>query len=119
MDIQIIDENIKELEMGDTTFDTVQELAFLYIVKANFKSSIQTMVEREYDDILPAYKKYVEAKRQFQFNQADETSMLKYLQLLCNEIQEFILSLYSSTNMRKERHYIVETLTKLSEIIAQ
>lgn len=103
MNLQIIEENIKELEMADTTFDTVQELALLYIIKNNLKSPVQTTVEREYTEILPAYKKYVEAKRQFQLKQTDETNMIKYMELLCSEISDFLIALYSGTSTYKER----------------
>lgn len=119
MDIEIIQDNINELENADTTFDNVRELALLYVVRDNLKTSTQTVVTNEIDDILPAYQKYIDAKRKFQLQQTDETGMLKYIQLVCQETKEFILALYKGTDMRKERHYIVETLSYLYENICK
>ena len=113
MDIQIINENITELENLDTTFDNVQELAYLYIIKDHFTKSDK--IEQELSDILPAYQRYVEAKRRFQLNLTDSEPMIELLKLLCQEIADFIGILYSGTSTRKERHILEETLSKIHQ----
>lgn len=110
MDIEIINENIKILEDSETSLENIQELALLYTVKNNFSGD---KVESELSDILPAYKKYLDAKRKFQMKEIDDTPMVDYMKLLCKEIQDFVLLLYNNTHTRKERHYIEETLSYL------
>lgn len=100
MNLQTIQENILELENSETTFDSVQELAYLYIIRNNFKSDA---VEKEMSDILPAYEKYISAKKKYQLGETDDTCMIKYMELLCDEISEFLSALYSGTSTRKER----------------
>ena len=119
MDIQIINENITILENSDTTVDNVQELALLYIVRKGLKSSLQTMVDGELKDVFPAYTKYIEAKRKFQLNEIDEFAMVKYMQLLCNEIKEFIETLYHTTDTRKERVILTEMSSYLYNVVSQ
>ena len=110
MDIQIIQDNIDVLENSETSLENIQELALLYTVRNNFSGD---KVESELSDILPDYKKYLDAKRKFQMKETDDTPMVDYMKLLCKEIQDFVLLLYNNTHTRKERHYIEETLSYL------
>ena len=119
MDIEIIQDNIEELENADTTFDNVRELALLYIVRNNLKSSVQPVVIRELHDIFPAYQKYVEAKQAYQRHISDDSALVNYMQLLCQEIREFMVALYAGTDLRKERHYIEETLSTIQDTISK
>ena len=114
MNIEIIQENIDELENADTTFEAVQELAYLYIIRNNL--SEPGIVKKELADIVPAYQKYVAAKRRFQLGEIDDEPMIKTMQLLCMEIKEFVLALYSGTGTRKERIYIEETVSSLFSV---
>lgn len=123
MDIDILEENIQELENSDTTFENVQELAYLYIIKDHLYSSNASIkqddVEKELSDILPAYQKYINSKRRYQLHDTDDESMIKFMQLVCQELKEFILSLYNGTSTRKERHYIEETLSYLIDHLVE
>lgn len=110
MDIIEIQNTIKELEDGPTTFDSCIKLASLYTVADKFTSD---EVEEELDDILPAYKKFCNVKQAYQLGHTTMEAMLYELTLLSTEIQEFIETMYSSTNSPEERHIIVETLTNL------
>ena len=104
MNIDVINENIKELENSETTFENVQELAYLYTVKNNFQKFDE--VETELNEIFPAYKKYVESKREYQLHRTDETGMIKYMEILCQEVADFLDALYSGTSTLKERKFL-------------
>ena len=122
MDIQIIEEAIQSLEYEDVTYDNVAELASLYIVYNNLKRPLNSMtepVESELQDILPSYKVYCESKRRYQLGKTNEGEVIKNLKLLGTEITEFIEALYSGTDMKKERLYIVETLTQITEKLSK
>ena len=113
MDIIAIKEAIEELENGDTSPDNVSELASLYIVYENLKTALKTMVEREYDDILPAYKQYCTTKRRYQLGEITEGAVIKDLKLVCTEIREFVSTIYKNTDMNRERNILTETLETL------
>lgn len=112
LDLVMINETIRELENGDTTFDSCIKLSALYQVRKELELP-QSQVEDELDDILPAYRKYIQTKIQYQMGAGSENSVINCIQLLCQEILEFINSLYSSTNGENERHYIEETVKNL------
>lgn len=65
--------------------------------------------ENELMEILPAYEKYVNAKRLYQMKQTDDVAMVEYMELLCYEISDFMMELYAGTSTRKERHHLEET----------
>lgn len=113
MDIVAINQAIETLENLDTTFDNVHELASLYIVRQNFQDGLKTMVEREYDDILPEYKQYCEIKRKYQLKEVSEGLVIKELKEVCREIEEFLHILYVGTDMNKERKILQEMLQSL------
>ena len=70
--------------------------------------------KNELMEILPAYDKYIESKRKYQMYESDDIAMCHYMDLLCEEIADFIYSLYSGTETRKERHKLEETLSQLA-----
>lgn len=117
MDIQEIKNTIKELEAGETTFASCQKLASLYVVIDRLEKAepIQEPdeVENELDDILPAYIKFRDIKKQYQLDEITEEKVLNQMMLVCMEIEEFIHTMYSGTDMAEERHIIVGTLTNL------
>lgn len=113
MDIQAIMDNINELENGITNVDNVQELANLYIVRDNLLKHNTNPIEQELNDILPAYKKYCVTKRKFQLKEITEEAVLSDMKLLCQEISEFIHTLYSNTDFYKERALLLQTLEDL------
>lgn len=114
MDIIAIEDAIHTLEEADTTADNVAELASLYIVYENNKKTIQKMVEAEYDDILPAYRKYCATKRRYQLGEITEGAVINDLKLLCSEIREFIHALYCHTDMNRERKLLEDLISNLT-----
>lgn len=118
MDVLEIENTIKELEEGDTTFTNCQKLASLYVVLDKLGNT-DDKVEQELDDILPAYRLFVNTKRRYQLGEIQESAVLNELMLVCREIQEFINIMYVGTDMPEERHIIERTLTTLYEKYAQ
>lgn len=117
MDINIIDGVIKELEESDVTFENVRELACLYIVRTNLGEDkpvvINNNVEKELNDILPRYRDYCDIKRKYQLNEITEDAVIEAVKRLCLEIQEFIDSLYTSTNFYRERRLLLDMIDNL------
>lgn len=113
MDIVAIEDAIETLENSDPTVNNVAELANLYIVHEHIKRPVKTVIEREYDDILPAYKQYCNTKRRYQLNEVTEGAVIKDLKLLCTEIEEFLHILYVGTDMNRERNLIMDLLKTL------
>lgn len=83
-------------------------------MKAGLKSTSDG-IEDELRDILPSYRIYCGSKRKYQLGQANEIEVIQNLNLLCREISEFVNSLYSGTDMNKERLYIRKEITKIYE----
>lgn len=108
LDLQEIENTIQELEDSDTTFDTCIKLSALYNVRDHLTKHSDE-VTLELSDIFPAYQKYVDAKYKFQMNEISDSQMIKFMELLCQEIKDFISSLYSGTDTDTERHYIEKT----------
>lgn len=114
MDIRIINEVIEDLENKETTQENVQELASLYIVREYIVPK-ETCSEStsELLDILPHYRKYCNTKRQYQLGETESDSVIESLKSLSNEIYEFLTTLYSSTNMLKERKELEAVIAKV------
>ena len=113
LDLEEINNTILELENGDTTFDTCIKLAALYTVRD--KQLIpKSETEKELGDILPAYRKYVGVLKAYQMGNSSDQSLIDCIQLVCQELREFIISLYSSTDGSNFRHYIEETVQDLA-----
>jgi len=119
MDIQVIENTITDLENAENTFENCSKLASLYIIRDECKNAntggIDT-TESELLDILPAYRYYVDAKRKYQMNTTDDEAMVATLSSLCVEIYEFFQTLFSGTDIPKERNLIRELIEKLQKI---
>jgi hypothetical protein len=118
MNLSDIEYEIDLLENEEFTAENVADLASLYIVYDNMKHDLNRTsdgIEKELNDILPSYQNYCESKKRYQLGNANEGEVIKTLNLLCKEISEFILSLYSGTDMNKERIYIRNEITKIYE----
>lgn len=113
MDIQAIEDNIKELENGITNVDNVQELANLYIVREYIVKTDTNPVEKEINDILPAYNRYSTTKCNYQLNKVSEDAVVHDMELLCQELKDFIIALYSNTNFFRERRILISTIQGL------
>lgn len=116
MDIIAIREAIESLEKAETTPDNVAELASLYIVYQNLnKFENNDEVQAELDDILPCYQKYCEIKRRYQLNQAIDHEVVQGMKNVCRELKEFIDTLFSHTEMHRERMLIRKMLQEVYE----
>lgn len=117
MDIQVIEDNIRILEDSETTVETVEELANLYTVydRLKYKQPRTVSSQDEFNDILPAFNTYIEARRQNQLGNTNEELVQHSLKLLCQELKEFIETLYANTGSRKERLSILYLTKELYE----
>lgn len=108
-----IQEQINLLESDVTSLDNVLELAALYIIRDKLQDATQGAVMKEMSDILPSYRKYAAAKRAYQEHQAEEDAVLHQLDLLCQEIGEFLMALYGSSCFYKERRKLRKMLERV------
>ena len=134
MDIQEVVNTIAQLENDVTTFENCFKLASLYTVRDNYEKQMakeeqpkddvslitttepDDTVEREYSDILPQYKEYVDIKRKFQLGEIAETAVATQIQKVCLEISEFVRMLYSCTDIPVEREYIKDMIGGLQNL---
>ena len=124
LDLTMVDNTIHELEMADTNFMNCERLASLYIIKSHFNNQShtednppielnvteETSVQKELFDILPHYNMYCDKKRDYQLGRVGKDVVIKSMELVCNEISEFLHILYSSTDMQEERDLIIQML---------
>ena len=115
LDMQMVENTIKELEDADTNFANCEKLANLYIVREY--NTVTDEVTEELSDILPHYNIYCNKKKEYQVNKIGEDVVINALQIVSNEIYEFIHTLYSSTDMIEERSIIISLIDKLQETI--
>lgn len=121
MNITEINNTVIELENGDTNFANCQKLASLYIIQDRYNRSTQNtdievkedVVQEELQDILPQYQRYCEIKRKFQLNEVTENAVINSIHNVCQEITEFIRTLYGSTDMQEERDAIQQMLSAI------
>ena len=116
-----VQNTIKELENGETTFATCQKLASLYIVRKFYSPESEQIeeVSTEIDDILPAYQQYCEVKRQFQLQKLPDTSVIRAMKSVCTELKDLIMVIYSNSDMENERQQLKNLLIDLTtELVA-
>lgn len=113
MDLIEIQNAIYRLESGDTTFENCEKLANLYTIVNNFPQDDDDSddVVEEYNDILPSYDAYCEAKREYQMGSHNDIDVIQAkMQILCKEIKEFLCTLYSGTDSESERKAILNMI---------
>ena len=71
-------------------------------------------VRKELEDILPSYYEYLQVKTSYQMGEISESRVIKSLKFVCIEIREFLNTLYSSTDMNKERKCIRDMIDNIS-----
>lgn len=116
MNIDDINKEIARL-VQDNSHESCQKLASLYIVKDHLRPSTQDETEKQLMDILPSYNKYVCIKRNYQLGNAGEQAVGISLKNLCQEVFEFVVSLYSGTSTPEERRYLQELSDKIKNFI--
>ena len=120
MNLDILQNTIEELECSETTFFNCQNLAHLYIVREYYKprhSSLLTDTEqltKELSDIFPQYRKYIDSKRNYQLHKISQEEVIYNMKILCKEIQEFIIMLYTNSDCTDERKFIKEIIQNVS-----
>ena len=113
LDIEEIDNTIETLENSSTTFDNVLKLASLYIVKEHMQNVSTGQIdvsESELKDILPAYRKYVDVKKEFQLNHIDKSALISSMNIVCKEIHEFLTTLYQNTECIECRELLIDMI---------
>lgn len=114
MDISTINELIDDLENAETSLSNVRNLSALYNVKTHLLGTEKfDKTTKELNDILPSYINYIETKRRYQLKEINETNVLIQLQRVCKEIKEFIQTLYSGTDMPKEREILQKMIKEM------
>lgn len=105
MNIDTINELIDELEHGETSLSNIRNLSALYIVKSNILGHNVKVdaTEKELRDVLPSYLQYIEVKRKYQLKTITADALYTALNSLCNEINEFLHTLYACTDTEQER----------------
>ena len=119
LDIEEIENTIEELENERTTFENCLKLASLYIIRGEHSKPVYDVgndVQRELNDILPQYKKYVEVKRRYQLGEVTEKAVENMIKNVCIEISEFIHTLYTGTDLPIERFCIKNMLENLMDL---
>ena len=105
---------IQTLESGPTTYDSCSKLAALYTVRKELLGNQTNPVVVELQEIIPEYKKYCLTKRRYQMNEISEEIVYTSMQYLCNDIVEFLHTLYSHTDTRLERSMLRDMIHDLS-----
>ena len=114
LDLEEISSAIKELENSQTTYDTCIKLAALYTVRNELTASDNNPVVVELKDILPQYREYCSVKRRYQMQEVPDTAVHSAMQYLCDEIVEFLHTLYSNSDTRLERSMLRDMILDLS-----
>ena len=111
MNIDVINEMIDELEQSDVSLSNIRNLSALYNVRTHILGTNKFDAStKELSDILPSYLQYIETKKRYQLQQTTVEYVCNALESVCNELTEFIQSLYSCTDTEQERS-ILERFT--------
>lgn len=114
MDLSTINDMIDEIEENETSLSNIRNLSALYTVKNHLVGGkIYNNVVKELNDILPSYLQYIEVKRKYQLKETTDEAVLSYLSRVCIEIREFIQTLYSGTDIPKEREIIKKMIKEI------
>lgn len=123
LDLRLIDDTIDELEQDAMSFENCIRLASLYICRDYNKNRNMSLldvsndvsfnnVDSELSDILPAYQKYIDAKRRYQQFEVVDKMLIYAMSDLCREITEFIATLYSNTETEAERALLIKMINE-------
>ena len=123
LDLEMIEDTIKELEQEPTSFENCNLLSSLYICREINKNRNMKLTDASNDvshdsnyielaDILPAYLKYVDTKKRYQQFEVVDKMLIYAMQDLCKEIIEFISDLYHNTETEAERTLIINMINE-------
>ena len=122
LDIREVDQTIKELENGKTTFDTCAKLADMYIIRKYYATSKEMQeetyygnsdVKKEYRDILPSYSEFCDLKKHYHMGEISEKPVITAADKMCTEIYEFMTELYEHADMPQEREALEDLVRDL------
>ena len=124
VDITTIEDTLEELvNDAPTTFETCEKIAHLTITRDLLKSRLNRTREgservlNELHDILPSYSKYVDTKKRYQQYEVVEQMVVIAMQNLCDEIADFIITLYRNTESEAEREAIENMIDEVRSAI--
>lgn len=124
VDITTIEDTLEELvNDAPTTFETCEKIAHLTITRDLLKSRLNRTREgservlNELHDILPSYNKYVDTKKRYQKYEVVEQMVVIAMQNLCDEIADFIITLYRNTESAEEREAIETMIDEIRSAI--
>ena len=124
VDITTIEDTLEELvNNAPTTFETCEKIAHLTITRDLLKSRLNRTREGservldELHDILPSYNKYVDTKKRYQKYEVVEQMVVIAMQNLCDEIADFIVTLYRNTESTKEREAIETMIDEIRSAV--
>lgn len=127
--------DISELESKPTTYQNCERLAVLYAIQdrlqkneqpknisymcvAEPQESVETSTKSVNTEtasvILPSYSAYVDTKRQYQQGEISKEKVLKNLEILSDEIKDFLKRLYRNSDMPEERNILSKTITEIN-----
>ena len=113
MDINTIDELIKDLETSDTSLSNIRNLSALYNVRTHLLDIDTADTTKELSDVLPSYLHYINVKRRYQLQLTTDQALYMAMQDLCKEIREFIQTLYSDTDTPAEREILMQMIKEM------
>lgn len=116
LDLELVDKTIEELENDETTVFNCQVLAALYAIQdrhARQPKQSHDNVTKELCDIFPEYAKYKETKLKYQQNEESKVVLVNTMHELCDEIQQFVQTLYCSSELPEEREQIRSVIFNL------
>lgn len=76
------------------------------------------LVDTPTQSFLPGYDTYVKTKKQYQQQLIAEDAVIRNMEVLCDELRQLVCTLYSSTDMRKERKLLEECVCSLYDKLA-
>ena len=124
VDITTIEDTLDELvNDAPTTFETCEKIAHLTITRDLLKSHLNRTREgservlNELHDILPSYNKYVDTKKRYQKYEVVEQMVVIAMQNLCDEIADFIITLYRNTESAEERETIETMIEEIRSAV--
>lgn len=123
LDLEMIEDTIRELEQEPTSFENCNLLSSLYICREINKNRNMKLTDASNDvshdsnyielaDILPAYLKYVDTKKRYQQFEVVDKMLIYAMQDLCKEIIEFVADLYHNTETEAERTLIINMINE-------
>jgi len=114
INISTINDLIDELENGETSLSNIRNLSALYNVKSHLLGSNNyDSTTKELNDILPTYLTYIDTKRKYQLHETTEDAVYINMNQLCQEIKEFLQTLFSCTDTEKERQLIKQMIKEM------